>query len=1012
MIGLTFFVYKPSFMADNIISLGFNYDELTTEQKNVIALLDQVLDKTKQLNGIQMNPGTDGLVQFGQNLAAQRDAIAALTATYPQLTAAQTANNAAQIEAAKLAEARAKQMAAEERLVTQRANSSRQSTTQNEREAAAAAKAANAYLQLRKAYEEAALEAKRLQTIQLTNPSEAGAASAAAMTAEAQRLHGQLTTIEQSVGQYNRNVGNYTSALTGYANTLRGLRGPTKLLGEALGIGAQQADQLRLVLEHSLQGLAAFFRGKAASAEATAADTAAQAANTTANTENTSSGLANAAAQRTNAVATGEAATAQGYFAGVTGTATGALRVFRIAIASLGIGLIVAGIASVIYLMTRLSDAAKDAAMNHKLLAEMNEEAAKSGGKEQAQLEITRAELESENVSRKTKLQLVKDLKEEYPAIFAQYSTEEILLGKVANAYDLAAAAIIRKAQAQAASGKIEELAGKQLDLELKKQQDAAETNNKIRNEKSGDRSVGYGSVGSSGGNSSQAYRRGQDINDYNDRQKGRQKEYDDAQKQIQFLLKFATNGANETVKIDKAAKDKKVKTDKDTSFEILENARKTSFEIRQIEEKSIADKLKRQANDKDNSVDERIDLLLQASLKEQQIILAEADFEKNAIDRALEYRLQSTKNNENEIIALRAEAIGKKNELDVLQQKASVKQGEQTVDTIKNLEEEAAKATKKTYDDTQKAAMSDLERRARIMEDDNKAKAKKPKEVKKKDFSEKYADEISETSSGLDIIQTLVDARYDREENRIKQKMTLLDISTEKEIAGINASTLSNQEKAAQILIAEKTAASQKEALQRQQRVNDEKKAKFDRDIAILKVTAGIAIDLVDGNYAGAVLGGAELVKLIATPIPHYAEGAGIEGRPVHIGGLAVVGERTDKVPEKVTLPSGKSFIASSPMMLNLPYNTKVQPLLDNAVQNLGDTAISNQFVAMAKLNNMMDIKVQMGEKRMVDGIVSGLAYHLNEINGTFKKQKPPIINNIKDMSAFYAYKDSQTKR
>ena len=56
------------------------------------------------------------------------------------------------------------------------------------------------------------------------------------------------------------------------------MRGPTKLLGEALGIGAQQADQFRLVIEHSLQALAAFFRGKEAKAAAEAEDTAATAA--------------------------------------------------------------------------------------------------------------------------------------------------------------------------------------------------------------------------------------------------------------------------------------------------------------------------------------------------------------------------------------------------------------------------------------------------------------------------------------------------------------------------------------------------------------------------------------------------------------------------------------------------------------------------------------------------------------------------------------------------------------
>lgn len=73
-----------------------------------------------------------------------------------------------------------------------------------------------------------------------------------------------LDDLNQDIGRYGDNVGNYSSAFTGYANTLRGMRGPVKLLGEALGLGAQEADQFRIVLEHSFQALAQFFRGKEA----------------------------------------------------------------------------------------------------------------------------------------------------------------------------------------------------------------------------------------------------------------------------------------------------------------------------------------------------------------------------------------------------------------------------------------------------------------------------------------------------------------------------------------------------------------------------------------------------------------------------------------------------------------------------------------------------------------------------------------------------------------------------
>ncbi len=88
-------------------------------------------------------------------------------------------------------------------------------------------------------------------------------------------LTNQLKSIDAQNGVFTRNVGNYSQQMTSYANTLRGLRGPVKLLAEILGISAQEADQFRIVLEHSLQGVAAFTKGKEAATVATEANTAA-----------------------------------------------------------------------------------------------------------------------------------------------------------------------------------------------------------------------------------------------------------------------------------------------------------------------------------------------------------------------------------------------------------------------------------------------------------------------------------------------------------------------------------------------------------------------------------------------------------------------------------------------------------------------------------------------------------------------------------------------------------------
>ena len=154
------------------------------------------------------------------------------------------------------------------------------------------------------------------------------------MLADIQRLDTQVKTLDATIGNHQRNVGNYSSALTGYANILRGLRGPTKLLGEALGFSATAADQLRLVIENSLQGLAALSRGNEkakAKAEEAAAATAAQAE-------------AQAAA-----AATGEGeAVAMDGVAASTEAATAATTGFVSVLMSTGIGAIIVLIATAI----------------------------------------------------------------------------------------------------------------------------------------------------------------------------------------------------------------------------------------------------------------------------------------------------------------------------------------------------------------------------------------------------------------------------------------------------------------------------------------------------------------------------------------------------------------------------------------------------------------------------------------------------------------------------------------
>lgn len=87
--------------------------------------------------------------------------------------------------------------------------------------------------------------------------------------------------------------------------------------------------------------------------------------------------------------------------------------------------------------------------------------------KEIAKLEALYKAATDENRSRKMRIEAAKELKNLYPDIFAQYSTEEIMLRKAEKAYNDLTAAIIKKAKAQAAAELFKDNFKKILELDI-----------------------------------------------------------------------------------------------------------------------------------------------------------------------------------------------------------------------------------------------------------------------------------------------------------------------------------------------------------------------------------------------------------------------------------------------------------------------------------------------------------------------------------------------------------------
>lgn len=233
--------------------LSNSFTNLINNEKEYDAIMQRINQRMNQMNG-QSKEFTQLLVMEAR---AQKD-----------------------LSQAKLNEAKAATEVSKAK--TTEAKASQQSTKAKQDEKKVMAELSSEYKILSKAAAEASLRAKDYAlTLGSSHPITKQA------TAEALALNTKLKELDASTGVYNRNVGNYSSVLTGYANTLRGLRGPTKLLGEAMGLGASAADQLRITVEHLIQGMAALLRGKEASRAATEANTAAILKNTALTKENT-----------------------------------------------------------------------------------------------------------------------------------------------------------------------------------------------------------------------------------------------------------------------------------------------------------------------------------------------------------------------------------------------------------------------------------------------------------------------------------------------------------------------------------------------------------------------------------------------------------------------------------------------------------------------------------------------------------------------------------------------------
>lgn len=284
-------------------------------------------------------------------------------------------------------------------------------------------------------------------------------------------------------------------------------------------------------------------------------------------------------------------------------------------------------------------------------------------------------------------------------------------------------------------------------------------------------------------------------------------------------------------------------------------------------------------------------------------------------------------------------------------------------------------------------------------------AEAKGSKKDDPKEILKSYEDAAR---SSQELINGLVDAGYQKEINAIQKIIDLNNERKDREIANINASTLSNQEKAAQMLILDNTVAANNRKLEKEKTAIAIKQAKFDRDAAVLGILENAAVaefSIAKWGPAGiaqgiaiAVAAAAQIAMIMAKPLPQMPAYA--EGTDNHPGGPAIVGEGQYK--ELVTEPGGKSFIASRPMLLNnLPKGSKVKPLTNEMIMaSMTQSANASMAERMVASNS-----IQAEGNRVELAAIKEAVYETGRMTAqALRKQKGAnVVVNVD--SKFYAH-------
>lgn len=547
---------------------------------------------------------------------------------------------------------------------------------------------------------------------------------------------------------------------------------------------------------------------------------------------------------------------------------------------------------------TAADNAAKEFAES---LKKVDEEINKTAGAEIAKLRELSAIASDTTQSIENRTRASKKMQDLYPQILGNISQETFLEGKAGQAINETTLAILAKARAQAASKKLELLGERELKL-LEQQAEAAKRYGEYKekaaaaaeNAEDSDSQL-FESVG---------LREGIAL---------RAKEYRDVTAQLRELGKeqqkytkyvLETNKASHGMFADSITDDPKVpkvKKPKDHTKEIAREAekeRKIYWETMQFKAEKEADTQKAIADDESKSLDERIKAydtyvfaeILAASYKGQKEKQTQEE-----VDKAV-----------NEIM-IRSVAFKKK----------LYKEDSDALTTYLN---KNAALAKKLADESFDDYLKKLDERQKI------------------EYAER---ELNIKATGF--LQEVTSSISDKRLQEFDAEIEAINRKRDAEIAGVEASSLSEQQKLAKITAIKAQAAAKEEEIEKQRKDRAIKNAIFQKTLTAAQIIMETSLAAMkaynDSTVPSAVRavnarniiveGGLRAALVLATPIPEYADGT--EGE--FVTGRALTDERG---AELYIEKSGKAYMGTDKGPTVRDFKVPTQVISNEELMNL----------------------------------------------------------------------------